>query len=468
MKHRFMLLSIVFIFLATDCAYLDKRPNLILITIDTLRADHLHAYGYMRETSPTIDRLAAGGVLFENASTASTRTTQSLAAMMTGRYPQTIGVRVLHGKLKSDEVTLAEVLKQHGYHTAGVSNNTILRGSRIKQGFDFFKNLSRDKTALEINSSLLDWLKQNRGHPVFAWIHYRDPHVPYKPPEEFINRFDTGYRGRFEKLFNFFRKADKTKADGSILYQPAVVFNHTEISPRGLKRIRALYDGEIAYTDMAIGELLEEMKAMGMMDNALVIISADHGESLGEHNYFFDHGDFVYEATVRVPLIFHWPGKISSGLRISQNVRTIDILPTILSLMGIEDPFRWRDGEDLSGAVLGKRDIRDLPVYTESGLCYFPEYNTRRHVKGVNGHIRGLREKNWKLILTPTESESILELYDLDTDPFETRNLAEKEPNRARQMVAKLKKWMGKGGNQVVPAANSQEKELLRALGYIQ
>jgi arylsulfatase A-like enzyme len=296
-----------------------------------------------------------------------------------------------------------------------------------------------------------------------------EPHMPYIPPQKFRDRFDPNYQGRFKDGFKYLLYPDKAKKIDPELYKPKVVFNHTRFSPKVLKRIRDLYDGGIAFTDMAIGKLLAEMKEIGIMDNALLVITADHGESLGEHQYYFEHGDFVYEPTVKVPLIFHWPGKIYSGQRISQNVRTIDILPTVFSLLGIEDPFDRREGKDLAPAILGKETIGTLPVYTESGeCCLYPGYNTRRYIQGLRGHIWALREANWKLILSPTKSEPVLELYNLAADPSETQNLAKKEPELTQKMAQRLSKWMKKGENHVIPPMSNKIKKRLRSLGYLQ
>ncbi len=443
-----------------------KKPNVILITIDALRADHLHCYGYEKDTSPTMDRLAAEGVLFENASTTSTRTTQSLAAMITGRYPQSIGVRTLYEKLKLDEVTLAEVLKQHGYYTGAVIANPVVKNRQLDQGFDFFSVTHKQVKAIKTNELFLSWLGQHQDRPVFAWVHYEDPRMPYFPPGKFKNIHD--YSGRFEKGFGFFQHPDDLVKIKHELFKPKVVYHHTILPQRELKRIRALYDGEIAYTDMALGRLLEDMKSLGFMENTLLVVSADHGESLGEHQYYFAHGEFVYQPTSRVPLIFHWPGKIPPNRRISQNTQTIDILPSVLSFLGITDPFSGHEGRDLAGAASGKADLVGIPVYTESGESLWEKYNTRRYVSGIKGKIRSIREGNWKLILSPTKSEPILELYNLGTDPSETKNLAVEKPERTRKMARKLQEWMRKGEHHVIVPKDRNIKKLLRALGYIQ
>jgi arylsulfatase A-like enzyme len=467
-KYFSALFGVFFVFFPNRVECQEKKPNLFLITIDTLRTDHLHAYGYHRETSPTLDRLSQEGVLFENASTVSTRTTQSLAAMITGRYPQTIGVRALHEKLKANEVTLAEILKQHGYHTGMVISNAIVRNSNIEQGFDFSIITPKRELALKSNELFLSWLKKNKNQPVFGWIHYEDPHIPYRAPEEFRNRFDPDYRGIYEEKFsfsifpNYIQEADRTS------FKAKLIFNHVRLSPKDLRRIQALYDAEIAYTDMAIAKLLEEMKSLGVMDNTLVVISSDHGESLVEHQYFFEHGDFVYEATMKVPLIFHWPSKILPGQRFNQSVRTIDILPTILSLLDIPDPPAGCEGKNLAGVVLGEEVIGNLPVYTESGESFFLQHNPRRYIQGVRGKIRALREGKWKLIFTPTESEAILELYNLNTDPSETQNLVEKEPKRARKMAQNIQDWMKKGEYHIIPPRTKKTRKHLLSLGYLQ
>jgi arylsulfatase A-like enzyme/Tfp pilus assembly protein PilF len=277
-----------------------KQPNLLLITIDTLRADHLGCYGDSQVQTPYIDRLAREGVLFTQAFTPVPITLPSHVSIFTGDYPPSHGVRN-NGTfiLNPSAITLTEVLKQNGYRTeAVVSSYTLDSCFGLDQGFEFYDDdfsqnqsgpsiLHNERIGGETTQRALQWLDQHHQEKFFLWLHYFDPHADYNPPEPFHTR----YR-------------------------------------------KNLYDGEIAYTDQCLGKVLDKLDQLHLLDQTLIVLTADHGEGLGDHKER-THGFFIYDSTLRVPLIFRYPARFHSHRTVKSLVRTIDIMPTILEALSV-------------------------------------------------------------------------------------------------------------------------------------
>src|SRR5262245_31442328 len=250
-----------------------KGPNVLLITIDTLRADHLSSYGYPRPTSPALDSLAARGLLFERALTPTPRTTQAIASLMTSLYPQTHGIRTLWGTLGVDRLTLAELFRDAGFTTAGFLTTTFLDEKRgLGQGFDVYENTAKESDRAELlTNRAIQWLGQTVGprregsrgarRPFFLWLHYRDPHMPYNPPREERVFVDPAYRGPFREACVFWPSKE------------IMVYNHMGlIEPADVAQAVALYDGEIRYVDREIRRLLRDLDSRGILDKTLVIV----------------------------------------------------------------------------------------------------------------------------------------------------------------------------------------------------
>ena len=380
-------------------------PSFLLITIDTLRADHLGAYGRGSAQTPNLDRLAASGLLVENAFTHSPVTLSSHAALLTGQLPFQTGVRSnsLY-RLSDDETTLAETLKAQGYRTAAfVSTAALDHRFGLDQGFEVYNDqmhpteggqLIAERGASEVVSTSLAWLDNVGESPFFLWVHFFDPHHPYSPPEPFRSRFSD--------------------------------------SP---------YEGEIAYTDHEIGQLLDAIDRA----NTLIVVTADHGESLGEHGEQ-THGVFVYDSTLRVPLIFAGPG--ISPARMQQGpVGLVDVAPTVLGKLGIEPP------PELAGA--------DVLSNGPSDLHYAETYLTRDFYNW--SPLRALRSTRTKFIEAPRP-----ELYDLGSDPGETRNLIEERRKTARQLSETLGEYVAaedKGDSSFEPEGALLSQ--LQSLGYV-
>jgi arylsulfatase len=438
------------------------RLNVLLITIDTLRADHLGAYGYARPTSPNIDRLAREGVLFRRAVSQWPKTSPSFASLMSGTYGHTHGlIRTTAQRMPDHPLMLAELLKAAGYQTwAAVANVNLARMFNFDQGFDTYLESWREedeqrRTELVTRQGLELLSRASRDRPFFLWLHYFDPHARYQPPGPYDGMF-VGDR-HFDPSWQMPFQREVRKDLGGI---------PTTARLGGEERIAyyvAQYDAEIRYVDGQVGLLLAALKERGLDGDTLVILTSDHGESLGEHNYFFEHGRFPYDDCLHVPLIVRLPGRRSGEVR--SPVQLIDLLPTVLDLTGLP-PDPEAEGKSLRRPLEGGRTGGPLWEYAFSESGYSRDYQ------------RSITGERYKLIYVPDEADravmkrSELELYDLQEDPGETRNLAGERPEVAAQLRERLARWIGEGGTgSAAPTAVRIEPEAerqLRSLGYIQ
>lgn len=397
-----------------------NHPNLLLITIDTLRADHVGAYGARISPTPALDALAADGVRFDQVQTAVPLTGPSHATILTGQYPPVHGVRGnVVFTLGSRYPTLATLLKKHGYQTAAfVGAYPVAADFGFNQGFDTFDEefhetspgeQGAERRANEVADAAIRWLtspdRSQRKSPVFTWLHFYDPHAPYVPPSPYKEQF----AGR-------------------------------------------PYDGEIAFTDAQIRRVLDALHRSGLDENTVVVVLADHGEGLGDHHEL-THAVLIYQSTMRVPFIVTGPG-VPHGRVVNDRAATIDVLPTIMHLLGF-DIDRTLPGRDLRPLMDGKSLSGD-PSYGES---LFGRLNC--HWASLRGWVNG----DWKLIVGAAP-----ELYNLRQDPDEQRDLATVDPARVRQMSSELQRAMRRlapGGDraQVNPVTAEQEQRL-RSLGY--
>ncbi|MGH9335213.1 MAG: sulfatase, partial [Vicinamibacteria bacterium] len=372
-----------------------KPSSVVLITIDTLRADRLGV------GTPTLDALSSAGARFTNAFAQSPLTLPSHSSILTGTYPTYHGVRDNGRYRLSDEmVTLAEILKGSGHATAAfVGGFPVDSRFGLHQGFDVYDDVlgssaSRvglaERRASDVISSARKWIGDRDRY--FAWIHLFDPHAPYEPPPPF---------------------------------------------PSG-------YDGEIAYVDHSLKELLDAVS-----EDTLVVVTADHGEGLGEHGEA-THSLFVYDSTLRIPLIFRGPG-VPEGAVVEEPVRSIDILPTILDLVGEEKGCARCQGRSLLPALEGK----DLPPAASYAETFFPRLNLGW------SELRSLRKGGWKYIAAPEP-----EVYAVDTDPGESRNVASTNEDKLRELASELEKLTA-GEELSAPAADAKTVAALRSLGYL-
>ncbi len=422
--------------LAPESSSESGSAPLILITIDTLRADHLSLYGYGRKTSPAIDALGADSIVFKNAMSQAPHTIPSLLQLMTGEYLQVRAV-------SEDSKTLAELLSEAGYVTAAVVDNPIveMRKSALDRGFDdFYMNDILDsrleqqhwKTKMPadvVTRQAMRWLERRpKERPFFLWLHYIDPHDPYLPPFTkdlpFARQIrDSAWTGDIRTTFLYDRNRERK-----------------ELHPRDRQHLIDLYDAEIAYLDQSLTDLMRFLRSEGLYRRALIVLTSDHGEGFGEHG-FWTHGFSVYDEEVRVPLLIKLPAGAKRGGMSQVPAQLVDIVPTICQLLELEVPNAV-DGRDLLEATGGY-----------SRLLWYDWIV-----------IRGPR---WKLLSNRKTHED--KLFDLQSDPFETRNLVQKRPKIAHRLRQEMDRWLKSLRTSYQEAAghSREQVEELRALGYL-
>ncbi len=422
-----------------------KPPNLIIITIDTLRQDHLGCYGSDTKTT-ALDKLSAEGFRFRDSVTVAPTTLPSHTSLFTGLYPARHGVR-LNGKFQvpAEAQTLAEVLRAHDYQTAAFVGSAVLnRHYALDQGFQVYNDdvdsdvasAQTQRRAADVSSAAIDWLEDVKA-PFFLWVHYFDPHGPYDPPPPYDSNY---YEGNP-------RSPKYTSMNGI----PVVYYQKLD----GITDIRyplAQYKGEITYTDKAVGQLLEAVDYHGLRDNTLVLMTADHGESLGEDNYYFDHGETLHDTSMRVPLIIRAPWL--EGTRVVEGpVSLADVYPTVLDLLDITVPDGIQ-GQSVA-TYLEDGSVPDRELFMETML---PTVSDR-------SAIFGIQTAQWKLILR----ENRVKLFNHLSDPGEQKNVA-KQFAVVRDRLAAL--VQGYFRTQPLKAErfkpSPEHIEQLRALGYVQ
>jgi len=400
-----------------------KRPgtlkNVVLISIDTCRADRLSCYGYSRPTTPNIDAVAREGVLFERAQTPVPLTTPAHSSMLTGLYPPSHGLHLNNGDHLADaNVTLAECLREAGFRTGGFVGAFPLDARlELDQGFDTYDGTfadvghqaghAADRTAEEVNRSALDWLGKDVAKPFFLFLHYYDAHQPFEPPQAFA----TAFAG----------------------------------DP---------YAGEIAHVDQCIGQVLDRLRTLGVYDDTLVIITSDHGESLGEHGES-GHALMIYQSTLHVPLIIRTPTS-DVARRIADGVSLVDIVPTVLDLVGAKSPPRVQ-GISLRAALTGQPlPVREWPLYSESLEAASFGCST----------LDGLLEGNWKYIRAPRQ-----ELFDTAVDPGELKNLFGTHTgvaeNLRRRLEASIQKMVALAPGRSRGPVDQAAVKRFESLGYV-
>lgn len=479
---------------------LPAGSNILLITVDTLRADHLSSYGYRRETSPVMDRLAAQGVRFERPSVQWPKTGPSMASMFTATYPKDNGiVRRIGMPLPCRFEMLAESLKKQGYDThAVVANGALASDFYFDQGFDTYietwkldaddhdPNTAGPVTDLAVG--LLGRLKEAEaaGRPWFLWVHYLDPHAPYTPPGEWSERFQGDEHWSPEPKINI---SDRPRQQMYGIGREQVLDGRDELA-----FYVARYDAEIAYSDAQIGELLEAMEERDLMGRTLTVLTSDHGESLGEHHYYFDHGRFSFQTCLKVPLIFHYPGVLEPRVD-AEPVELIHLTPTLLEAAGVELPGgRWMQGRTLTPRLRGVTEERrgggggpeDGP---EGGSATGPTPGYAFAEAGWETHNRWqkvVQDGRFKLIYaqSPPEQRWIagegvrFALFDLLEDPGETVNVAGEHPQELERLQRVLWRWENADpfpvevGDLTESCGEEREmegetRELLKSLGYL-
>lgn len=421
--------------------------NVIIISVDTLRADHLGCYGYPRNTSPAIDALSKDGVLFTRCFTLTPLTTPAFSTMLTSLSPHRHGAKRNGLSIFNQIHTLPFYLKKHGITSAAFISNWPLRKNLcgLHRDFDSYTEvfgkrrwggiLNAEGEAQDVTERATAWLEKNHKKPLFLWVHFTDPHAPYKFHRQHVFKYHEKYRP---------------------LYPPGTHYDKIE-----------RYDSEIALTDHHIGKLLEKIRALGLYRDTLIIFNSDHGESFGEHNYF-RHGRKLYNSTLHIPLIVKYPGNHLGGTERQDNVCLLDIAPTILSALGIPVP------DHMEG--------RPLQQKTENRIIYFETYKGTSLIKRSNTFKTKVFPIRYGLLLGSKKSiytrrSKKLERYDLKTDRWELNDLGggssggfgnlntrlRKHVVRVVNFINKTRKYYSRS-SKLTP----EDIEKLRSLGYIQ
>jgi arylsulfatase len=451
---------------------LPTRRHVLLLTVDTLRADYLSANGYPLPTSPFLDSLCGGATTFARAMTTVPRTTPALASLLTGTYPQTNGVRTLVDRLDARIASLPELARARGYATVAVVSNHILVPQRgLDRGFDVYDAADDARDAAGTTAAALQHLRRYRpADPVFAWVHYIDPHVPYYPPPALAEAFDSGYAGRYRLHFGSEKGGIGDSAYPKCLGKADAVYRNT-LPDDVNAHVRRLYAADIRNTDDHIAELVHGLRA-ALGDDWLIVFSADHGESLGENGYFFDHGDYVSGAELHVPLAFALPvtDPLHGSRTVTDWVSLIDVMPTLVELLDLSLPPGTRvDGRSLVPMLRGD-SLPARPVFAECGESFFPGLVHERVHFDIDGRFRTVIFGTKKLIWTPgQEPDRAYQLYDLSSDPSETADLYRSQAASPDvvQLRALLEDWYRRGSRDEASHPISEaDHERLRALGY--
>ncbi len=438
--------------------------------IDTARADRFSFNGYARDTSPAIAALAKQGAIYERAATPAPWTLPAHASLFTGLFPSTHGADSGHLWLDDERITLAESFRDEDYRTiAYIENPCIGRLSNFQQGFETFEEIWRGATkagpdpgAEQTNLKIDRWLTWRDGNddarrqPFFMFINYVEPHLPYKPPEPERSRFLSPPidSQAVERLSRFHHPEEVKYILGSVT-----------LSANDLRVLSDLYDGEIAYIDRRIGEVIELLRKRGILDDTVVAITSDHGEEIGEHG-FLDHKMNVYEPLLRIPMVLRYPPAVRAGQRIKQPVMLQDLYPTLLRLAGLHPPeppgssastgareaivlpgVSGVGSDDPRGAPRGKRGPEPLIAEFARPLSFLdvmresspPGHDITAWDRALVSYRVGDLKLHWA-------SDGRHRLFDLARDPGEEHDLAAQEPDRVRALAKEVEAWLHRPG----------------------
>jgi arylsulfatase A-like enzyme len=428
------------------------RSNLIIISVDTLRPDHLGCYGSPRPTSPTIDAFARSGVLFEDALATSPWTLPSHGSLLTGRYPSRHGADAAQHAIPSSVARLGAVLAERGYRTSAVVNSVYLRRWGIEEGFRDFEYLPEVFDAPEpsqVSSRAIQWLQRRpRNRPFFLFLHYYDVHSDYVSLPEYEAQFVEPFHG---------------KADGTTVQMLLHRRGQLQLDSESASHLSRLYDAGIRQFDDQLAILFDWLRERGLWDDTFVVLTADHGEEFLEHGGVL-HGLTQYREVLAVPLLIAGPG-VPPNTRIGEPVSLVDVMPTSLSLLGITAP-KSLDGEALD--VLWKRGDEDEGleprlIYTEADFTY----DAATRVKSL-GPNRSVRSKRFRLHYNVETRETAL--FDLDADPWEQVDVKDKDEHRqiAQVLLEHLVAFTGRAvESRETPGLTDSERDLLESLGYL-
>jgi len=433
-QNYIFLLGFFVIIGATLLLYYSNRPrnlNVILITIDALRPDHLGCYGYKRNTSPNIDKLAKEGIIFTQAISQSCWTWPSIHSLITSTYPSTHGVYFWDQELPNSIPALTQILKEKDYYTGFISGHGGL--SNFKRGFNFFQDISGMK-AEEITRKAISLIGKNKNRRFFLWLHYMETHSK--------SYCSLPIEGRSEK----------------------------DMSMKEIRDYCLKYDAAISKVDNQLKTLLEKLRDFKIYKNSFIFITSDHGEEMGEHLWYFTHGGVLWDSLLKVPLILSCPVLFKNGRTINQQVRHIDIVPTILGILKIKK----------DNSMEGRSFLPLINNFIKNALYAFSEVKENMEDEKGNPYISNskwnytqfsVRGNGYKLILTLNNNGKEYALYNLKTDPKELNNCVNVEKRQFELLKSKLNEWMNRPKPNMASLTkplDEETKKRLRGLGYLQ
>ena len=443
------------------------RPHVLLISIDTLRADFLGTYGNQWISTPNIDALAASGVVFEDHVAAAPTTLSSHTSLFTGTWPHTHGVPRNGFLVPEENLMLPEVLHDAGYQTAGfIGGYPLVRPYAFNQGFDYYetrfdptspglKVYGSQRSAQGLTDGVIHWLKKRQTEtPLFLFVHYFDVHAPYMAPEPYYGMYrrdDSDVTGTVDDTF---RVKDALR-------------KHPLQARRESLALTSLYAGEVSYVDAQVGRLIQWLRETGMLENTLVILTSDHGETMHEHPMIeaWDHGYGVYRTTQHIPLIIRHP-YLSGGKREPALMSNIDVAPTLLDLLKVPIPSRM-EGVSYAGAVTGAPFTPRLHAYAEATKPGADDYEDGHRWRGEL-KPKMVRTSSSKLMLHP--KRNAWRFYDLVADPKEKRDVHAKTPVPVLEPLERaLDKWIESADPlDAQKDVDEKNREMLNALGYFE
>ncbi|MDX1503427.1 MAG: sulfatase, partial [Thermoanaerobaculia bacterium] len=419
-----------------------RRPHIVLYLVDTLRSDRLGVYGYERPLTPRLDEFAREAVVFERAVGQSSWTRASIASIFTGLWPHTHGAIGRRDRLSEEAVTLAEALAAGGYHTVAFATNpNIDERFGFSQGFEEYYHVRRGTDSPRVTARVLQWLDQweDDGRPLFLFVHTVDPHDPYTPPPEFMERFAPESKEYLEE-----RAAQRRR-------------DRWSTTEENLWHMNRLYDAEVAFNDASFGVFLDELRERALYDDSILAFVSDHGEEFQEHGNF-THGKNLFAETLDFPFVIRFPGQ-REGRRVATPVQHTDLMPTLLDYLGLPIPDAV-EGRSLA-AVADPR----FEEPAGSGARIFS------HLELDGSLILSVVDGDWKMIEWHARRGPHRALFNLREDPGETVNLADRYPIRTAVMARMLTERLEGGGARLRREEAELDEELersLKALGYLQ
>jgi arylsulfatase A-like enzyme len=461
-----------------------KRPNVLIYTIDTLRADHASVYGYGRDTTPFLKKLGASGIVFNDCQAQATWTKASIASLMTSLYSFTHGIVNDVDTIPNSATTLAEQLHANGYVTASiVSNPFVGRATGLDRGFDYmleYPVVLRERTetadratdSAALNKVVFPWLERHHDEPFFLYAHATDPHAPYRPPPPFDAKFaNPAENAAFDRSYSGF--------ENSRQYGGGAVFNRENCVKAGLNPDKFIheaidrYDGEILHNDHSLELLVNKLRELRALQNTLIIVVSDHGEEFWDHGWTA-HGHSLYQELAHCVFVMWNPHLLPTPRRIDNPVQLIDVMPTVLDLMGVKIP-RMVEGQSLVPLARGQTFRRRSPVMT-SRFAH-PGAQPNGPIRENRTDTFALITAKWKLIYRDKAAKTGLdrvELYDRVTDRAERKDVSAQHPREVERMMTEIGHWvdaqnkirvvLGHGGKSTL---DRQTIEQLRSLGYL-